>query len=144
MKHSKWFYVRIVIVGIGSLSGLLSSLPGSSDSQYIDILDCIIVLILCPLGLLFIIGIQAINPYSEKVWIKPSWESNPFNLKDPLHFFHLAAFHIMAGTIGSLISLIFQGTKLWLPILFYICAGASTWLGVQLCQFAYKKKYSIG
>jgi len=70
-------------------------------------------------------------------------ESNPFNFKDPLHFFHLGAFHILATAVGSFISVFFQNPKFWFTVLLYFFAGVGTWLGVQLCQIAYKKKYSV-
>lgn len=144
MKYNTWFYFKIVVVGFGILFGVFSSLFGSYDLQHIDIEDCVIVFFFCPIGLLFIIGIQVVNPFSGKVWSKPSWESFPFNLKDPLHFFHMGAFYILASTIGALISLLFQQKKIGLPILFYFCAGVGVLVGVKLCQFVYRRKYPIG
>jgi hypothetical protein len=38
----------------------------------------------------------------------------------------------------------FRNPKLWFHVLLYFFAGAGTLAGVQLCQFAYKKKYSAG
>jgi hypothetical protein len=144
MNRSNWFYVKIAVVGIGFIFGLLSPFLGSSEAEYIDIMDCLIVLIFCPVGLLFVIGIQAINPISGKIWTKPSWESNPFNFKDPLHFFHLGALNILATSVGSFISTFFQNPTLWFPVFLYFFAGAGTLAGVQLCQFIYKKKYLAG
>jgi len=62
---------------------------------------CILAILFPPLALIFVIGIQAFNPFSAPLWTKPSWRSNFLNLRDPLHFFHFGAFAVLAGAAGS-------------------------------------------
>src|SRR5258708_2617779 len=84
------------------------------------------------IAMVFIVGLQAINPHSATVWTKPDWHVNPFSLKQQLQFFHLAAFFfIVTGLAAAVVALLrhLAGLEPLLPI----ALGAGILLVVRCC-----------
>lgn len=134
-----WLYIRITIVAIGTISGILYALS-SSIAIHFDLLDGLLVVILVPLGLLILIAFQAVNPFAARVWREPSWLINPFLFTEPLQFFHLAAFHFLAGGIGALLIFPFKGLYAASVAMPLLSAGIGAWIGVRLCMVVFRKK----
>ena len=142
-KHTKWYWVRVALVVCSFIIGPFYTTPEAVSSSGVDWIASLFVLIIMPFGMLFVISIQALNPISAPEWRKPSWDINPFLLKEPLQFFHLAAFFFMACGIGACLSLIFRGMEAApLAVLLFSC-GLSVWFGVQISMKIYKKKKRI-
>jgi hypothetical protein len=100
----------------------------------------IVATLVIPFMLLFIIGLQAANPLSDKVWTPPDHRSNPFRFSNPLFFFHFAAFCVGAAGIGALVSVIWNG----LIVLLYggqlILAAVMLLVGVRWCMRVFSHK----
>ena len=140
MKVNKWFCIRMTLVLAGGYSGLSITSPDVVASSNVDWEACLIIVLFAPLALLLVVGIQAINPCSAKVCRKPSWTINPFLFKEPLQFFHLGAYHFMAGGIVGSLSLFYRGTEAAPLAMLMLSIGAGVWLGVQLCILIFRKK----
>lgn len=57
------------------------------------------------LSIPFVLAFQLNNPRSYKIWRKPRWDSNPFNFRNPVDFFHLAGCgFIIMGIIDIVIN----------------------------------------
>ena len=137
-SSKKWLWIRLAVVGVGALSGP-SSLWGMSESD-IDWGTCLIVFSFCTLGMVFVIGIQAANPLSAPRWRKPRWTINPFLFKEPLQFFHLAAFHFLAAGLSACAAIPFIGWKAAPYAVFFLAMGGGAWAGVSLSMVLFRKK----
>ena len=93
------------------------------------------------LGLLFIIGMQSINPFSAKQWIKPSHKSNPFNLMQPLLFFHFASYCVLFWSIGILASSLMAGWRVLCDGALMLALSINMIFAVRLCQRIFKNKF---
>lgn len=140
VKKNKWFWVRVLVVGAGAISGFSITSPETVETSNVDWTACLIMLLFTPLGLTFIIGIQALNPYSAKNWRKPSWDINPFLFKEPLQFFHLGSFHFLAGGLVACTTLLDRGKAAAPLAVSLLSIGIGVWLGVQLCMILFKNK----
>jgi len=155
-----WYRVRIGLLvtffALGIIFGIIFPYNEFRIDDFVDALAtalpvgipvlvigmCIFALLFYPLGLIFVIGIQAVNPFSAPRWTKPSWRSNFLNLRDPLHFFHFFAFAGLAGAAGSALgSLAVQGRLDFLVVAMQALAGLGILAGVRLCLRVYRFKY---
>lgn len=91
-------------------------------------------------AMLFVIGMQRINPRSAPTWRYPSWTVNPFSLQEPLQFFHLGGFFFLATGAGAALYQLLHGQELGLANLFLPAFGAGILVGVYACTFAYRGK----
>jgi hypothetical protein len=92
------------------------------------------------IAMVFVVGLQAVNPHSAAIWTKPDWHVNPFSLKQPLQFFHLVGFFfIVTGAAAAVVALLrhLAGMEPLLPI----ALGAGTLLGVRCCMVLYRRKF---
>ncbi|NRA80453.1 MAG: hypothetical protein HRU18_19805 [Pseudoalteromonas sp.] len=88
---NKWKFLRIALITCVAVSSLFTSLePKANPAINLSALGVIFVFTI--LALLFVVGMQVVNPLSAKVWHMPDWNHNPFSFKDPIQFFHLAAY----------------------------------------------------
>ncbi len=143
MQKNKWFWIRIIIVIMGSSSGLSITSLEILESSNVDWIACLALLLFIPFGLSFVIAIQAFNPLSAKIWRKPSWYLNPFIFKEPLQGFHLIAFHFMFAGIVACMTLVNRGKEAAPLALSLLSIGIGIWLGVQLSMLLFKKKMEI-
>lgn len=136
---STWAWVRIILLAVSFLAALLGP-SALTDIPAIGWYDLVAILVLSALGLLFVIGLQALNSRSAPVWNVPSWEANPFQLTQPLQFFHLGGYFALSAGIGSILrSLINEwtlqpGTFMWMVL------GIGLLTGVQLCVMVFRRK----
>ena len=140
----KWLYARIGLVTVGGLSGISITSPEVVAKSNVDWSACVVLFLVCPFMLLFVVGIQAVNPLSAAVWRKPSWYINPFLVKEPLQFFHLAAFHFMVGGLVGIATLPFRSASAAPLAISLLSIGAGVWLGVGLCMLVFSKKMEKG
>lgn len=124
----------------GCSSGLSITSPEIVESSNVNWVACLLIFLFGPLAILFLVGIQAINPYSAKVWCKPSWDINPFLFRQPLQFFHLGAYHFIAGGIVGCLTLFYRDKEAAPLAVSLLSVGVGVWLGVQLCVFIFRKK----
>lgn len=102
--------------------------------------DVVTTLVIAPVGLLFVVGIQRLNPRSASVWRYPSWDINPFTLKEPLQFFHFAGYVSLAGGLGLLAHQRAVNERIFPDDCLSAVLGLGFLAGVQLCIRIYRKK----
>jgi hypothetical protein len=135
-----WPYVRGGFVAVSFLGGVLGT-----DRRYVDFgyglyEIAITVFVFGIVGMLLVIGIQAVNPRSDPKWFYPGWALNPFKLGQPLQFFHFGGYFIMAAGVGALLrSLFVHDTPLAEPVVFTFW-GAGILVGVWCCTRVFRKK----
>lgn len=100
-----------------------------------------ICLISIPIMLLFVIGIQYINPLSDKYWSKPTHDANPFCFGNPLFFFHFGAYQMLAVGVGSFISALWHGWPALLHGIFLLLGSLMFLVGIHACVHCYHKKF---
>jgi hypothetical protein len=135
-----WLFVRLAIIIFGAMSGISFTSPETVMHSNVNWAACGIILLACPFAVLFVVGIQAINPMSAAVWRRPSWYINPFIFREPLQFLHLAAFDFIAGGIVALITLPFRGLAAAPLAVSLVAVGCGVWLGIQLCMVTFRNK----
>jgi len=134
-----WLIVRFSIIGLSVFQGGLSS-EVTAPSEGVSPALLATVFGLSAIGMLLVIGIQRINPRSSREWRYPSWSINPFLLREPLQFFHLSGFYLIAVGVGSALRLLALGQSPQLSVLFFPACGAGVLAGVHLCTLAYRGK----
>ncbi len=137
---SKWKLLRIGLIVFVAVSSLFTPLEPQAKPP-IGWAELGAIFIFIPLGLLFVIGIQAVNPLSAKVWRKPDWNLNPFNLRDPVQFFYFGAFLMLAQGIVTLCRFPFSNASFYPESLIPLVMGVGMLLSVQIIMFAFRSKY---
>ena len=136
---NQWAIVRVALLAIGLLQGALSS---QAQAPLDGVTPTLIAVAFAfgIVGLLFVVGIQRINPISAPIWRYPSWSINPFLLREPLQFFHLGGFYFLASGVGELLRQIFLKNPLTLDYLFLPAIGLGLLSGVYLCTVVFRSK----
>jgi hypothetical protein len=121
---------------------LTAVLTAASDSRATDVewWAGSLVLLVSLLSILMLVGMQAANPMSAPVWQRPSWQANPFNLGQPLRFFHFGGWWFVAGGCGMLASSVRYGSPVWSEAGLVLGAGIGMLLGIRLCERVFKSK----
>jgi len=98
----KWFRIRRGVMVVVFLYVLLMSFVPVDHAAtptwgWKTSATWLLFLALIPLGLLVVIGVQAVNPLSDVKWTIPTQRSNPFHFGNPLLFFHFWLFRRICG-----------------------------------------------
>lgn len=136
---NKWTYIRGTIIVVGIIATFFTPLS-SQAMPSIDPYALLMIFIFCPVGLLFVLGIQVVNPMSAKYWRRPSWQLNPFNFSEPLQFFHLGTYVLFAQGIVLLLRIVTSSTPFYYEALVPLVMGAGIFIGLQLVMFIFKRK----
>jgi hypothetical protein len=141
LRVNIWLVCRAVVLLLGALGansfvpGPQSPFAGGSTTLLLAFFGFGVI------AMVFVVGLQAVNPHSAAVWTKPDWRVNPFSLKQPLQFFHLVGlFFIVTGMAAVVITLLkhLVGLEPLLPI----ALGAGILLGARCCMALYRRKFS--
>ena len=143
---SMWRTIRIAGMALCLIGGALIVFSGHQTGQdevpFAFIMFSILLpLIFFPLAMVMGISIQSINPFQNKPWTIPNWDSNFFSLTNPLHFFHTAAFFMASSAVGTLLASFFTGSSTFIIGLEGLSGSAGILLGVKLCTKIYRKKF---
>jgi hypothetical protein len=135
-----WVWNRAAVLLLGAL-GANSFVPGP-QSPFAGGSVTLLLVFFCfgAIAMVFVVGLQAINPCSAIVWTKPDWHGNPFSAHQPPQFFHLIGFFMVAtGVAAAVITLLrhLAGLEPLLPI----ALGAGILSGVKGCMVLYRKKF---
>ncbi|MBR9813548.1 hypothetical protein GYB61_06795 [bacterium] len=95
----------------------------------------------CCVAIVLVIGLQALNPLSAKVWRVPAWHRNPFNFRDPGQFFHLGAFVFLAQGVVMLVRFVFSSVAFYPELLLPLAIGGSVLIGLSLVSVVFRFKY---
>jgi len=132
-----WRSIRIALVLTAFIGGVFGS---GEQLPNISLLELLVVFLFGPIALLFVVGIQRLNPRSASVWQYPSWSVNPFSMKQPLQPFHLGGFFFLASGLGWLVQQLLRGGTLVPSSFFFLTFGAGIVCGVYLCAIVFKGK----
>ncbi|MEI8645502.1 hypothetical protein P4S60_07790 [Pseudoalteromonas sp. Hal040] len=138
---NKWKFLRIALISIVAVSSLFSPLEPKVNLT-INWSALGVIFVFSFLALLFVVGMQVVNPLSAKVWHKPDWNRNPFSLKDPIQFFHLAAYIMFAQGAVVLFRLLFSNIPFYLESLVPLVIGAGVLIGIIIGMLLFKVKYA--
>jgi hypothetical protein len=134
-----WLIVRLTLITASAVGTFLVPLgPQASPPMGWDAL--LAILVFCPIGLLFVLGLQVIKPRSAKLWLRPSWQLNPFNFRQPLQFFHLAAYACLAQALGILVRLAVSQVSFYVDSLVPLAMAIGILFGLQLITLVFRAK----
>ena len=139
LNLNRWMLMYVVIMGANFFGASLIS-HGPQSVPAVTWSTLLAALLLTPVGLLFVIGIQAVNPRSAPRWRYPSWSVNPFTMKEPLLFFHFAAYVSIAGGVGSIAYVLIHDVPTSPGAFLEIVIGIGLLAGVRLCSIIFRQK----
>ena len=126
---------------IGIILALWQGPTSSHALPQIDGKTLIIALVFGVLGLQFVLGIQALNKKSAKVWSPPSWKENPFSFKQPLQFFHFGGWFFVVSSLISAVLTWLGKPEFILDSLMPFCFGIGIIGGVHVSRLLFKNKF---
>lgn len=144
-----WGMARVALCvwsggGSSAESFVQESIPVSTIPFPWNIGFVMVPLVFFPVALLWVIGIQYVNPLSAKRWTVPGLNTPFLTLRDPLHFFHAGAYGGLGFGMGFLIAAPFKGADYFL----LGCSGLSGFLGmllgIRLCIRIFSERYADG
>ena len=143
------FRIRLLFYGLGFIQPLFIPFGKVVKDVFFDppiqtlvilFAVCLFSTILIPIMLLTFVGIQAINPFSDKTWTRPSHRSNPLYLGNPLFILHFAAFFAGFGGFGAIVSFPWNGVvAVGYGVLVFV-GSAMFLIGLELCMRVFKHK----
>lgn len=137
---NKWKLLRFALISIVVVASFFTPLEPQAKPP-IDYFALLVIFLFCPIGLLFVIGIQFINPQSQRVWNKPAWSLNPINFGDPVQFFHLGAYVMLAQGVVTIIRIVTIGIPIYIEAFIPLVMSGSILLGVKLVMLVFRSKY---
>ncbi len=137
----KWEYVRLLLIAAGVIPNFFTSSNGTQEAIPIMWQFVPAAFVFGVVGLQFIIGFQAYNPVSAKVWLRPDWKLNPFSLSQPLQFFHFSGWYMLASSL-QLMPAAIKGNEESM----YLAASTASFglgmlVGVRLSVLIYRRKF---
>jgi len=143
---SNWRKVRIGLSIISFIQGVLLAYFAQDTSfvtapLFLQVVIIISPMVLSPIILLAIIGVQYKNPLQDKPWTKPNMDSNFLNFKDPLHFFHAAGIFAVACGLGHILGAAFNSWRTVTIGLGVLSGSLGIFIGVAMCVRVYRKKF---
>ena len=151
MSGHTWLRIRLGFMALVFLAGLfvpaeqfeeLRSRPNRTLAT-VGVFK-VVSLSFIPLMLLLVIGIQAVNPFSDDKWTVPTHRSNPLRLGNPLLFFHFGAFIGGASGLGMLVSSLWNGLFVAAFGAVVVLGSIMSLVGVRLCSRVFKHKMMEG
>jgi hypothetical protein len=101
VRMNAWLAVRAAVL-LSGMPGASSFIPGpESPFSGGSIMLLLMFFGFGVVAMIFVVGLQAINPRSAAVWTRPNWSVNPFSLKQPLQFFHMTGFYFIVVGLGG-------------------------------------------
>ena len=91
-------------------------------------------------GVLLVLAIQSVSPFTSLTWSRPSWNSDPFEWSQPVQIFHLNGWFFIALGISTAIYTVAVGSTTFLFV-FPLTIGIGIALGVRLSLFAFRAKF---
>jgi len=101
------------------------------------------VFLMSVIAIPFILSIQVHNPWSNKIWERPRWNSNFLNFRNPIDFLSLGGYYfIITGGI-RIVGNFIKFQQLSMDGLLMLASGAGILLGVYLSyKYIFKEKFA--
>ena len=138
--------VRLALLGVGIVGSMVQVIarPDSIRAQPpVTFSIAPVVLFLGVVGMLFVIGIQAVNPWSAKVWSRPSWSENPLSMRQPCQFFHLCAWFMAASGVAGAVTDVIVNHTLHPEYAVIAASGFGIRIGVSLAVVTFSWKFAV-
>ena len=134
-KDKLYFAIRLFLIAFGFVTNLVAvqTVPDA------HVPNPLIFIVLIPVMVLLVLGIQFINPSSGLTWYAPSWWANPFRFSQPYQFFHLVFYFFLAGGAGTSISSIYSSSSLKFGLCL-VAIGLSGVASIKLSQYVFARK----
>ena len=136
-----WVWLRVAAILLVAIGACFTPLE-SRFKPPLDWLTLLGIFVFIPIALVLVIGFQRLNPRSAKVWQHPSWSTNPFNLRDPIQFFYLAALLSIAQGVVAILRVFIASVPLYPEAFVPLTMGIGTWLGVKIVVLLNPAKFS--
>jgi hypothetical protein len=134
-----WTIIRVTCVAATLLSSaFITQVPAQAEDTPAWFL--IAAFIFGIVGLLFVVGIQRVNPFSAELWRYPKWSINPFQIREPLQFFHFGGNFMIASGAGTALHQIFSGPALHISDCVPLVFGLGILCGVRVCTVVHQNK----
>lgn len=134
-----WSYVRIGLILVSVIAAFFAPLePQAVPPNGWGAL--LAIFIFCPIGIVIVLGMQAANPMSARVWRRPSWSLNPFNFREPLLLFHLGAYMFLADGIVMLMRTAISAESFYVESLMPLVMAIGVFLGLQAVMLLFSSK----
>jgi len=141
MKTNKWLLVRLGLIAVSAAAYAIQGPASAHTEPPIDLSALIMGLFFGIIGLQFVLAIQFINKKSAENWEPPSWSENPFQMKQPIHFFHLGAWLFIVSSLVSVIQTWLKSPKFILDALMPLVIGVGLLIGVHLSRALFRRKF---
>lgn len=138
-----WLYVRIGLILISVIAAFFAPLEPQAVPP-IGWGALLAIFIFCPIGIVIVLGMQVANPMSAKVWRRPSWSLNPFNIREPLLFFHLGAYMFLADGMVMLMRTATSAEPFYVESLIPLVMAMGVFLGLQAVMLLFSSKMEHG
>ena len=133
-----WILFKVVLIIIGFGMSLYLG-PITTHAKPPITLHMLIIPII--FGIIFLqIAIVFAGNKKEK-WKKPSWHSNPFNLSQPVQFFHFAGWFTLISTLPTILLTLIKANNYIYDSLMPFALGIGVTVGVYLSMVIFKGKY---
>ena len=137
----KWFWVRLGLVVAGGLSGISITSPKWWPNR--TLIGWLVWSCCWPLRS------DSFSSWASRrstLCLHPCGEgllgtSTRFFFKEPLQFFHLGAFHFIAGRLVGVTTLPLRGASAAPLAVSLLSTGAGAWLGVPLCMLCFRRRW---
>lgn len=124
-----WLYVRLAVILVVLAIGCFTPLRPHAWLP-ITWVTLFVVVGVCAVGLPLLLGVRGSRPLGAK----PSWTSNPLNLRDPVQFFHLGAYLSIAQGVGGVVRMLLNSVPLYAEALVPLALGGGILLGIKIAQ----------
>jgi hypothetical protein len=143
MQASRWVYIRIALILLSGIVSLVIPL-GTQAVPPIGWGSILAILTFSPIALIAVLAFQVANPRTAKPWPRPSWNLNPFNFREPLQFFHLAAYVCLAQATGNLVHLAVSSVPFYIEALVPLAMAGGAFLGIQIFMLLFSSSVHRG
>jgi len=147
MTGDTWLRFRLGLITLSFVVAIFAPVeqPDAlmSSPTWVHVVEAVFLVVslaLIPVMLLFVISLQAANPFSDAKWTPPTHRSNPFRWGNPLLFFHFAAFLSGAHGSGLLVSSPWKGPIVAAYGAVVLFGAFMLLVGVRLCMRVFKSK----
>ncbi len=136
---NNWTTFRVSLVGVAFIAAAMGAQAAlvSDKIPWVMLLGMFVGAI--PL-MLIVIGLQRANPWSAKVWQYPDWSLNPFQLREPLQFFHFMGYLLLGAGIGGIAGGMFGKNAITAFNQILVASGAGQICGVYVSTILFRSK----
>jgi len=146
MNGDFWFRIRVAFFAFAFFTGLGTPLWWYSNNDSLNSIAWIGIVLgfaflpFYPLFIVFTVGIQAVSPWSDPTWTRPTHRKNFLVLGNPLLVLHFFAFLVASSGAGVILSFLWNG---WMAVAYGIavlCGSAMVLIGLELSMRVFRQK----